>query len=179
MEIFNLIMMKKVEEAQNFKYHFGCKEIKLTNLCFADDLLVVCNGDKDSLEVVKSSLNEFSLVSGLFPNLSKSTIFFGSINEKERSELLKVLPFQCGKLPMKYLGVLLLTKRLGIKDCQSFGDMEGSRAREKGGLKVLYRRGMIEGRGRSSGAEGQVGRENTGERLLRLYVVLEDFSKLA
>ncbi|GKB97713.1 hypothetical protein Tco_0983850, partial [Tanacetum coccineum] len=84
MEIFNLIMMKKIEEAQNFKYHFGCKEIKLTNLCFADDLLVVCNGDKDSLEVVKSSLNEFSLVSGLFPNLSKSTIFFGSINEKER-----------------------------------------------------------------------------------------------
>ncbi|GKE07786.1 RNA-directed DNA polymerase, eukaryota, reverse transcriptase zinc-binding domain protein [Tanacetum coccineum] len=85
MEIFNLIMMKKIEEAQNFKYHFGCKEIKLTNLCFADDLLVVCNGDKDSLEVVKSSLNEFSLVSGLFPNLSKSTIFFGSINEKERN----------------------------------------------------------------------------------------------
>ncbi|GJV48902.1 retrovirus-related pol polyprotein from transposon TNT 1-94, partial [Tanacetum coccineum] len=85
MEIFNLIMMKKIEEAQSFKYHFGCKEVKLTNLCFADDLLVVCNGDKYSLEVVKSSLNEFSLVSGLFSNLSKSTIFFGSVNEKERN----------------------------------------------------------------------------------------------
>ncbi|GJU01717.1 RNA-directed DNA polymerase, eukaryota, reverse transcriptase zinc-binding domain protein [Tanacetum coccineum] len=100
MEIFNLIMMKKIEEAQNFKYHFGCKEIKLTNICFADDLLVVCNGDKDSLEVVKSSLNEFSLVSELFPNLSKSTIYFGSINEKERSELLKICPREWyGKYP--------------------------------------------------------------------------------
>ncbi|GKB08693.1 RNA-directed DNA polymerase, eukaryota, reverse transcriptase zinc-binding domain protein [Tanacetum coccineum] len=119
MEIFNLIMSKKIEESQRNKYHFGCKEIKLTHLCFADDLLVVCNGDKESLEVVKSALNDFSMVSSLFPNLSKSTIFFGSINKKERSELLKVLPFQCGKLPMKFLGVPILAKRLGIKDCQS------------------------------------------------------------
>ncbi|GKB99230.1 RNA-directed DNA polymerase, eukaryota, reverse transcriptase zinc-binding domain protein [Tanacetum coccineum] len=107
-------------------YFKGDREIKLTHLCFADDLLVVCNGDKDSLEVVKSALKEFSMVSGLFPNLSKSTIFFGSINEKERSELLKVLPFQCGKLPMKYLGVPLLAKRLGIKDCKSLVDKVAS-----------------------------------------------------
>nr|GEY86741.1 RNA-directed DNA polymerase, eukaryota, reverse transcriptase zinc-binding domain protein [Tanacetum cinerariifolium] len=83
MEIFNLIMINKIEEAQSFKYHFGWKEIKLTHLCFADDLLVVCNGDKDSLEVVKSDLKEFGIMSGLFSNLGKSTIFFGSINEKK------------------------------------------------------------------------------------------------
>ncbi|GKE24804.1 RNA-directed DNA polymerase, eukaryota, reverse transcriptase zinc-binding domain protein [Tanacetum coccineum] len=122
MEIFNLIMIKKIEDSQKFKYHFGCKEIRLTHLCFADDLLVVCNGDKDSLTVVKEALNDFSIVSGLFPNLSKSTIFFGSINEKEKKSLLEVLPFQCGRLPMKYLGVPLLAKRLGIKDCQSLVD---------------------------------------------------------
>ncbi|GJZ95278.1 RNA-directed DNA polymerase, eukaryota, reverse transcriptase zinc-binding domain protein [Tanacetum coccineum] len=127
MEIFNLIMFKKIEESQSFKYHFGCKEIKLTNLCFADDILVVCNGDKDSLKVINSALNDFSLVSGLFPNLSKSTIFFGSVNERERSDLLSVLPFWCGKLPMKYLSVHLLEKRLGIKDCQSLVDRVASK----------------------------------------------------
>ncbi|GJS11030.1 hypothetical protein Tco_0367826 [Tanacetum coccineum] len=72
--------------------------------------------DKDSLKVINSALNDFSLVFSLFPNLSKSTIFFGSVNERERSDLLSVLPFWCGKLPMKYLGVHLLEKRLGIKD---------------------------------------------------------------
>ncbi|GKE74383.1 RNA-directed DNA polymerase, eukaryota, reverse transcriptase zinc-binding domain protein [Tanacetum coccineum] len=122
MEIFNLIMIKKIEDSHKFKYHFGCKEIRLAHLCFADDLLVVCNCDKDSLKVVKEALNEFSMVSGLFPNLSKSTIFFRSINEKESKCLLEVLPFQCGKLPMKYLRVPLLAKRLGIKDYQSLVD---------------------------------------------------------
>nr|GEZ10601.1 RNA-directed DNA polymerase, eukaryota, reverse transcriptase zinc-binding domain protein [Tanacetum cinerariifolium] len=112
----------KIKDSQKFKYHFGCKEIKLTHLCFADNLLMVCNGDKDSLKVVKEVLNEFSMVSGLFPNLSKSTIFFGSITEKESKCLLEVLPFECGKLPMKYLGVPLLYKRLRIKDCQILVD---------------------------------------------------------
>ncbi|GJT65864.1 hypothetical protein Tco_1017344 [Tanacetum coccineum] len=98
--------------------------------------------DKDSLKVINSALNDFSLVFSLFPNLSKSTIFFGSVNERERSDLLSVLPFWCGKLPMKYLGVHLLEKRLGIKDCQSLVDRVATRAswknvckdKENGGL---------------------------------------------
>ena len=76
-----MIMMKNIGEAQKFKYHYGCKELKLTHLCFADDLLVLCNGDKEFVAVVKKTLDEFSSVSGLFPNMSKSIIFFGSIPE--------------------------------------------------------------------------------------------------
>ncbi|GKC48510.1 RNA-directed DNA polymerase, eukaryota, reverse transcriptase zinc-binding domain protein [Tanacetum coccineum] len=93
------------------------KELKLTYLCFADDLLVLCNGDADSLRVVKKSLEEFSNVSGLFLNHSKSTIFFRSIMENQKQELLEIMPFKCGKFPMKYLGVPLLAKRLGVSDC--------------------------------------------------------------
>ncbi|GJV83129.1 hypothetical protein Tco_1523027 [Tanacetum coccineum] len=48
-----------------FKYHTGCEELKITNLCFADDLLVLCNGDCDSVKVIKLALEEFSSVSGL------------------------------------------------------------------------------------------------------------------
>nr|GEZ09522.1 RNA-directed DNA polymerase, eukaryota, reverse transcriptase zinc-binding domain protein [Tanacetum cinerariifolium] len=100
-------------------YHIGCKELKLTHMCFADDLIVLCNGDVDSLKVVKKSLDDFSSISGLHSNLSKSTIFFDSINERDKGDLLQILPFKCGKLPMKYLGVPLLAKRLGVKDCKS------------------------------------------------------------
>ncbi|GKA28993.1 RNA-directed DNA polymerase, eukaryota, reverse transcriptase zinc-binding domain protein [Tanacetum coccineum] len=71
MEVFNMIMIKNIREDGKFKYHHGCKDIKLTHMCFADDLMVLCNGDTDSLNVVKKSLDEFSSVSGLFPNLSK------------------------------------------------------------------------------------------------------------
>ncbi|GKB26461.1 RNA-directed DNA polymerase, eukaryota, reverse transcriptase zinc-binding domain protein [Tanacetum coccineum] len=59
MEVFNMIMIKNVNESSFFKYHYGCKDLKLTHMCFADDLLVLCNGDKESLEVIKRSLEEF------------------------------------------------------------------------------------------------------------------------
>nr|GEX24578.1 RNA-directed DNA polymerase, eukaryota, reverse transcriptase zinc-binding domain protein [Tanacetum cinerariifolium] len=122
MEVFNMIMTKNISESSLLKYHYGCKELKLTHMCFADDLMVLCNGDKESLKVVKKSLEEFSNVFGLFPNLNKSIIFFGSISEGSNLELLQVLPFKCGHLPMKYLRVPLVSKRLGVNDCRSLID---------------------------------------------------------
>nr|GEW58267.1 hypothetical protein [Tanacetum cinerariifolium] len=101
MEVFNMIMIKNISESGKFKYHCGCKELKLTHMCFVDDLMVLCNGDIESLKVVKKSLDDFSDVSGLFPNLSKSTIFFGSISETLKEDMLRLLTFKCGKLPMK------------------------------------------------------------------------------
>ncbi|GKC60541.1 hypothetical protein Tco_1088139, partial [Tanacetum coccineum] len=82
----------------SFKYHYGCKELKLTHMCFADDLLVMCNGDKESLKIIKKALEEFSDMSGLFHNLSKSKIFFGTLKEIEKQELLNIMPFKSGKL---------------------------------------------------------------------------------
>nr|GEX50959.1 RNA-directed DNA polymerase, eukaryota, reverse transcriptase zinc-binding domain protein [Tanacetum cinerariifolium] len=104
MEIFNMIMVKKIVVAPFFKYHYGCKELKLTHMCFANDLMIMCNGDSESLKVVKSALEEFSKASGLFPNLNKGIIFFGSISEDRIRELIEVLTLKYGKLPMKYLG---------------------------------------------------------------------------
>ncbi|GJV56559.1 RNA-directed DNA polymerase, eukaryota, reverse transcriptase zinc-binding domain protein [Tanacetum coccineum] len=96
MEVFNMIMIKNVNEAAHFKYHYGCSNLKLTHMCFADDLLVLCNGDIESLRVVKKSLDEFSRVSGLYPNLSKSTIVFGNVPNNEKVDMLQILSFKCG-----------------------------------------------------------------------------------
>ncbi|GKC03922.1 RNA-directed DNA polymerase, eukaryota, reverse transcriptase zinc-binding domain protein, partial [Tanacetum coccineum] len=70
----------------------------------------------NSIKAVKDSIDEFGRCSGLLPNLQKSTIFFGNVKEEAQEEIMKILPFEKGKLPMKYLGVPLITKRLGIKD---------------------------------------------------------------
>nr|GEY53356.1 reverse transcriptase domain, reverse transcriptase zinc-binding domain protein [Tanacetum cinerariifolium] len=45
MEIFNLILKQKIRECQKFMYHWGCKEMEISSLCFADDLLVLFHGD--------------------------------------------------------------------------------------------------------------------------------------
>ncbi|GJW20732.1 RNA-directed DNA polymerase, eukaryota, reverse transcriptase zinc-binding domain protein [Tanacetum coccineum] len=80
------------------------QELKLTQLCFAGDLLMLCNGDHISVKVLKDGLMEFSKISGLIPNMQKSTIFFGSVKENEKQRILEVMPFAVGTLPMKYLG---------------------------------------------------------------------------
>ncbi|GJW21025.1 RNA-directed DNA polymerase, eukaryota, reverse transcriptase zinc-binding domain protein [Tanacetum coccineum] len=65
MEVFNMIMIKNIVVAPSFKYHYGCKDLKLTHMCFAVDLMVICNSDKEYLKVVKKSLEEFICVSKL------------------------------------------------------------------------------------------------------------------
>ncbi|GJY09305.1 hypothetical protein Tco_0377490 [Tanacetum coccineum] len=112
MEMFNLILKKKIRESQEFKYHFGYKKLEIAHLCFADDLIVLCNVDIESVKVIKSALDDFSGISGLKPHLNKSTVFFGGLYNEEQSKILKILPFSVGKLPIRYLGVPLITKQL-------------------------------------------------------------------
>ncbi|GJT78740.1 RNA-directed DNA polymerase, eukaryota, reverse transcriptase zinc-binding domain protein [Tanacetum coccineum] len=89
--LFNLVIQKNVLESHSFKYHQSCKDMMLTHLCFVGDLLVLCHGDSGYVEVVKKSLDDFSLVSGLHPNMNKSTIFFRILNEGERARILNSL----------------------------------------------------------------------------------------
>ncbi|GJX43342.1 RNA-directed DNA polymerase, eukaryota, reverse transcriptase zinc-binding domain protein [Tanacetum coccineum] len=86
MEFFTLVMEKNVRNTLEFNYHFGCKSLKITYICFADDLMIFCHGDPCSVKVIKKSIEDF------------------------------------GNLPMKYLGVPLISKRLGVKDCKSLID---------------------------------------------------------
>ncbi|GKC98855.1 RNA-directed DNA polymerase, eukaryota, reverse transcriptase zinc-binding domain protein [Tanacetum coccineum] len=92
--------------------------MKITHLCFVDDLLVFCNGDIESVKVIKKSLEEFSGLSGLVPNMQKSTIFFGGLSSIEQQNILNIIPFTIGKLPVRYLGVPLITKKLSVNDCK-------------------------------------------------------------
>ncbi|GJY18231.1 hypothetical protein Tco_0389722 [Tanacetum coccineum] len=111
-----------VKRNPKFQYYYGCKNIKITHVCFADDLLVLCHGDADSVKVVSETIDEFGECSGLLPNFNKNTIFFGSKKDEIQEEIMKFIPFEKGKLPMKYLGVPLITKRLGIKNCKCLVD---------------------------------------------------------
>ncbi|GKD28399.1 hypothetical protein Tco_1239177 [Tanacetum coccineum] len=80
--------------------------------------MVFYNGDTKSVRTIKDTIEEFSKYSGLYPNLGKSAIFFGSFSEQIRQDILSIVPFKVGKLLMKYLGVPFLAKCLGIADCK-------------------------------------------------------------
>ncbi|GKB91387.1 RNA-directed DNA polymerase, eukaryota, reverse transcriptase zinc-binding domain protein [Tanacetum coccineum] len=122
MEILTLLIKRRVDQSSTFQYHFGCKKLKITSVCFADDLLMFCHDDRNSVKILKDSIEEFGKVVGLNPNYNKSTIIFGSLNDEEKQELLEVMPFKVEKLPIKYLGVPLTSKRIRIKECRSLID---------------------------------------------------------
>ncbi|GJV40060.1 RNA-directed DNA polymerase, eukaryota, reverse transcriptase zinc-binding domain protein [Tanacetum coccineum] len=71
----------------------------ISHLCFADDLLMFCHGDTESVKVIKSALDEFSKVSNLIPNMGKSTIFFDKMADEDVPALAptrsddQILPF--------------------------------------------------------------------------------------
>ncbi|XP_071740163.1 uncharacterized protein [Rutidosis leptorrhynchoides] len=113
--------------------------MKLAHICFADDLLVFCHGDEKSVRVIKKALDDFGQVSGLSPNISKSTVLFGSVPNATQLKIIQVLPFSVGKLPVKYLGVSLLSKKLNIKDYEIDNLLKGFRWCQGDNVKRISR----------------------------------------
>ncbi|GJY44922.1 RNA-directed DNA polymerase, eukaryota, reverse transcriptase zinc-binding domain protein [Tanacetum coccineum] len=122
MEILSLIIKRKVDQSRDFQYHFGYKKLKVTNVCFTDDLLMFCHDDKSSVKVLKEFIDEFGKVAALIPNYNKSTIIFGSLDDDEKKDMLEVMPFKVENLLIRYLGVPLTSKRLRAKECKSLID---------------------------------------------------------
>ncbi|GKF92209.1 putative reverse transcriptase domain, reverse transcriptase zinc-binding domain protein [Tanacetum coccineum] len=85
MEILNLTLERKINQTKMFTYHQGCDELRITSLCFADDLLILSNGDVNS---VKDALDEFSEISGLYPNMSKSVMFCNNVMDNIKEAIL-------------------------------------------------------------------------------------------
>ncbi|GKA23866.1 RNA-directed DNA polymerase, eukaryota, reverse transcriptase zinc-binding domain protein [Tanacetum coccineum] len=69
MEVLNLLIKRHVDLNPSFKYHWHFKDLNITHLCFADDLILCCHGDCGFVAFLKKALDEFGMVSGLLPSL--------------------------------------------------------------------------------------------------------------
>ena len=105
-----------------YDYHPKCKRIKLTHLCFADDLMIFTKGNVESIVGIQNVLKLFYTFSGLQLNNEKSEIFSSEINGAMMEEIQRVSGFKAGTLPVRYLGVPLVTRRLSMKDCSNLED---------------------------------------------------------
>ncbi|KAL0309059.1 UNVERIFIED_CONTAM: hypothetical protein Sradi_5848200 [Sesamum radiatum] len=50
MEVLHMILQQLIEQDGEFQYHWRCKDLKLFQLSFADDLLLFCKADLRSLQ---------------------------------------------------------------------------------------------------------------------------------
>ncbi|KAL0295882.1 UNVERIFIED_CONTAM: Retrovirus-related Pol polyprotein from type-2 retrotransposable element R2DM, partial [Sesamum calycinum] len=94
MEIWTTLLRHRVQNDPNFQFHWKCKEHRILSLCFADDVLLFCKAHIPSVQII----------------ISKS-------GQNEKQQILNLLGFQEGSLPVKYLGVPLTSSRLTLADC--------------------------------------------------------------
>ena len=105
-----------------FSYHPKCKKVRLTHLSFADDMLIFAKGDLDSIKGIKKILEKFYSFSGLQLNSAKSEIFSSGVSSDLLEEMQQATGFKLGTLPVRYLGIPLVTRRLTSKDCDPLMD---------------------------------------------------------
>ncbi|XP_038994896.1 uncharacterized protein LOC120119062 [Hibiscus syriacus] len=102
-----------------FGYHPKFKRIGLTHLSFADDLLIFCKGSIDSVIGVTSVLDLFYEIFGLKLNASKCDFYAAGLHSTYN------IPNY--GLPVRYLGISLVSRKISDKDCTSL--IENIRAR--------------------------------------------------
>ncbi|KAL2237506.1 UNVERIFIED_CONTAM: hypothetical protein Sindi_0942300 [Sesamum indicum] len=117
--LFVLVMevLQLIDQDELFFFHWKCDAARIFQLGFADDLLLFCRADMNSIGVFKTGLDRFAEWSGLKLNVQKSHLIISRSAQGLRAEMLEVLGFQEGVLSMRYLGLPLLSSRLTVTDC--------------------------------------------------------------
>jgi hypothetical protein len=119
MEVLSLLLAEGASSSiSRFGFHPKCHDLKLTHLCFADDLLIF-SANLSSISSIKDILGEFESLSGLKANPAKSSFFCSSVKPVEKEGLLNALQMKEGRFPVRYLGLPLITKRLSAADCEA------------------------------------------------------------
>ena len=84
--------------------------------------MVFCRGELNSVRVIKDALDTFSSLSGLAPNEAKSSVFLSGVSVQLQRQIVSILGFSIGSLPIRYLGVPLISTRLKATDCRALVD---------------------------------------------------------
>ena len=117
MEVLSLLITSNINASPSFRYHWRCEAVQFAHICFVDDLFMFCGGDYHSAKILKDSLCSFNSLSGLKANLTKSSIFLAGVDEDEHSRIMLLFNFAIGMLPIRYLGVPLISTKLNLQNC--------------------------------------------------------------
>ncbi|KAL0455472.1 UNVERIFIED_CONTAM: LINE-1 retrotransposable element O protein [Sesamum latifolium] len=118
MELLRGILQQMISTDPSFQFHWKCAELGLFQLGFADDLLLFCAANHDSIGLFQHGLDLFASLSGLHMNPAKSQLILSKAAHTERTQLLQLLGFQEGILPVHYLGLPLISSRFSLADCR-------------------------------------------------------------
>lgn len=117
MEALSRLLLSRYE-AGNIGYHPGTAPLKISHLMFADDVMVFFDGTSNSLHGIAKCLDDFASWSGLHMNKSKTELFTSGVDQRE-SNAITGYGFASGKLPIRYLGLPLMSRKMKISEYSS------------------------------------------------------------
>ncbi|XP_039041119.1 uncharacterized protein LOC120179647 [Hibiscus syriacus] len=121
MNVLSRILNKAAQRGM-FGFYPRCKKVGLTHLTFADDLLIFYKENDEPVVGVISVLDHFYEISGLKLNAQKCDFFTAGIYPTKIDEIKRIIGFNHGCLPVRYLGVPLVSRKLSDKDCVTLID---------------------------------------------------------
>ncbi|XP_048637534.1 uncharacterized protein LOC106355467 [Brassica napus] len=112
-----LALIPKKEESKMMKDY---RPISCCNVLYKAISMIIANrvfadGTRNSIEGILREFDDFDRMSGLKISMEKSTLFMAG-NMQKREEILRDFQFATGSLPVRYLGLPLLTKRMTVLD---------------------------------------------------------------
>jgi len=79
--------------------------------------MLYCHANTGSVNILKSCLDTFFNLSGLTTNQAKNSLYLSGVDLDTQRDICEQLGFQQGILPVKYLGVPLISTRFKHADC--------------------------------------------------------------
>ncbi|XP_058721841.1 uncharacterized protein LOC131593425 [Vicia villosa] len=101
--LFTLIMeylhrlLGTLKQSAGFNFHPRCAKLGITNICFADDLLLFARGDVNSIRHMMDKFHQFSEATGLRANPAKCRIYFGGLNDQMQHDIATTINFGVGR----------------------------------------------------------------------------------
>lgn len=114
LEVLSQLLIGKYTDG-SIGFHPQTEDLQLTHLAFADDLMIFSDGTVNSIKCIADTLEDFALWSGLRMNKSKTELYVAGLNNDETADIAR-LGFNIGSLPIRYLGLPLMHRKLRISD---------------------------------------------------------------
>ncbi|KAG7579142.1 Reverse transcriptase domain [Arabidopsis thaliana x Arabidopsis arenosa] len=114
MEVFSNLLHSRYA-AGYIHYHPKASDLNISHLMFADDVMIFFDGGSSSLHGICETLDDFASWSGLKVNKDKSQLFHAGLDQIECNATV-AYGFPLGTLPIRYLGLPLMCRKLRIAE---------------------------------------------------------------
>jgi len=138
MEVLSTLI--KEEVAAGRLTPLRCGRERISHLLFADDVMVFAEATQENAITIKRIMDKFEAMSGLRLNTEKSNLFLGG-DHREKEWIAEFLQMKPAALPVRYLGLPLISSRLSKRHCQTLVEKVRAKLSE-------WRRGLLSMAGR-------------------------------